>query len=52
MIGVYKTAVTVHIGEGLNQKSWTMKKLRKRLAKMPNQKEPSLRLTVQFTEIC
>ena len=52
MIGVYKKAITVHIGEGRYQQSWTMKKQRKRLAKMPNQKEPSLRLTVQFTEIC
>ena len=52
MIGVYKTAVTVHIGEGLNQKSWTINILRKRHAEMPNQKKPSLRLFVQFTEIC
>ena len=52
MIGVYKTAVTVHIGEGLNQKSWTMNKHRKRYVEMPNQRPPSLRLIVQFTEKC
>ena len=52
MIGVYIIAVSVHKGEGLNQKSWTINILRKRHAEMPNQKKPSLRLFVQFTEIC